>query len=349
MTYAAPDVRSGGFFKISSPNCEQAVAQSLDEALTVLQRYFPQKYDVLDRTKSSRVLLQNVKLSSVVLSYGSFAAAMEIRSVLDSPFYALYFRRFGSAEYTVGHRSFITSPQRGPFLPGLQPVRVRTGPNWHTFATRFPPEALRAELSRLLDREIIRPIEFNPAVDYDHGAGWHVRRLLGQLFEESRNYAAGATTLNLGLRQMEESLISLILEGLDHNYAKFVNGPNRDIAPWQLRAVEEFIRQSADQPHTLGKLAAVGGVSARSLQSMFQKRRGYSPMEFLRRVRFERVRDELSHPNHNTTVTSAALQWGFLHLSRFAAGYHARFGEKPSETLRRSSAGSEITQLIESA
>jgi AraC-like DNA-binding protein len=201
----------------------------------------------------------------------------------------------------------------------------------------------------MLDREIIRPIEFNPVVDYDRGAGWHIRRLLGQLFDESRNYATGLSTLNLGLRQMENSLISLVLEGLDHNYAKFVNGPHRDIAPWQLRTVEEYIRQSADQPHTLGELAAVGGVSARSLQSMFQRRRGYSPMEFLRRVRFERVRDELSHPNQNTTVTSAALQWGFSHLSRFAADYHVRFGEKPSETLRRSTADSGIMHLAESA
>jgi hypothetical protein len=43
------------------------------------------------------------------------------------------------------------------------------------------------------------------------------------------------------------------------------------------------------------------------------------------------------------------LQWGFLHLSRFAAGYHARFGEKPSETLRRASTDSATKYLIESA
>jgi AraC-like DNA-binding protein len=339
MTYVVPDVRSGGFFKASGPNCEQIIAPSFDEALFVLHRYYPQSYEILDRTKPCQVLLQYVKFNSLTLSYGAFSAPMEIRSTPGSPFYSLNFRRYGSAQVTVGRRSFITSPQRGPFLPGLQPLRVRTGPDWHTFATQFSPDKLRLELSGLLNREIIRPIEFNPAVDFDRGAGRHVRRLLGRIFEEARNCGTGSSTLNLGLRQMEDSLISLILEGLDHNYAKFVNGPKRDIAPWQLRAVEEFILESADQPHTMGELATVGGVSSRSLQSMFQKRRGYSPMEFLRRVRFERVHEELSHPSDNTTVTSAALQWGFLHLSRFAAAYQVRFGEKPSETLRRSAGG----------
>jgi AraC-like DNA-binding protein len=338
MSNVLPEVRSSGFFKSLGPNGEQIAAQSLDEAASILQRYFPKNYQIRDRYQPGRVLVQNVNLSRLKLRYSWYASAMEIRATPDNPFYSLHFRRYGSAEYIVGRRSFITSAHSGAFMPGLQPVRVLTGPNWHTFATKFSPETLRLELSRLLDREINRPIEFNPEVNFERGAGRHIRLLLGRVFDESRNYSAGSSTLNLGLRQLEDSLISLILEGLDHNYAKFVNGPDRDIAPWQLRAVEEFIWQSADQPHTLGELAAVGGVSARSLQSVFQRRRGYSPMKFLRRVRFERVHDELLHPNHKTTVTSAAFQWGFLHLGRFAAAYHARFGEKPSETLRRSSA-----------
>jgi AraC-like DNA-binding protein len=347
MTFVVPDVRSGGFFQGLAPNCEQAVAKSFDEAIAILRQYYPQNYWIMNRDPDQcRILLQSVKLSSVTLSYGSSSSAMEIRSSPISPFYTLYFRRSGSAQITVGRHSFISSRHRGSFLMGLRPVQALTGPNWDTFATRISPEALRLELSRMLDREIIRPIEFEPEVDYDHGPGWHVRRLLGQIFEESRNYAAGLTTLTLGLRQMEDSLISLVLEGLGHNYAKFVNGPNRDIAPWQLRTVEEFIRQSADQPHTLGELAAVGGVSARSLQSIFQKRRGYSPMEFLRRVRFDRVREELLHPTDGTSVTSAASRWGFLHLGRFAVDYYARFGEKPSETLRRSM-GNERNDLVE--
>jgi hypothetical protein len=51
----------------------------------------------------------------------------------------------------------------------------------------------------------------------------------------------------LGMRQTERSLITLVPEGLRHNYSKVVSGPERKIAPWQVRAVEEFIVENASQ------------------------------------------------------------------------------------------------------
>ena len=213
--------------------------------------------------------------------------------------------------------------------------QVRTNKNWHVFGTRFSSGAIQVELSRLLGRDIVRPIDFDPMVNFDHGAGRMVKRMLVQLYEKAGQHEPESAKSGLGMRQIELSLITLILEGLRHNYSKFVNGPERNIAPWQVRAVEEFIFANADQPLSLGNLAVIGGVSARSLQFTFRRHRGCSPMEFLRRVRFERVRDELLYPIHDTTVTSAAMRWGFLHLGRFAAEYRARFNESPSATLRR--------------
>ncbi len=333
MQFAPPDELTGNLFRVLGSGTEQRVAHSFEEAKFILQRHFPQKYTLLERTAQCQVKLQHKKLKHVLLSSAWFSPAMEIYSAPATPFYALYFRLYGSSEYTVHKHSFVTSPARGAFLPGLQPVRVITEPNWHVFSAKFSPEVLQKELSRLLDREVVRSLEFDPAVHFDRGAGMFVRRCLTDLFKKAGKQESCVG--ELALEQAEQALMTLILEGLRHNYSKFINGPEREIAPWQLRVVEEFIRESADQPLSLGDLAAVSGVSSRSLQSMFLRRRGYSPMEFVRRVRFERVRDELLHPKHNATVTSSAMQWGFSHPSRFAMDYHAKFGEKPSETLRR--------------
>jgi len=63
------------------------------------------------------------------------------------------------------------------------------------------------------------------------------------------------------IRQVERSIITLILEGLEHSYSRMANALGRKIAPRQLRNVEEFIRQYADEPLSLGDLSVVGGLA----------------------------------------------------------------------------------------
>ena len=55
-----------------------------------------------------------------------------------------------------------------------------------------------------------------------------------------------------------------------------------------------------------------------------------------RGLRFE-LRPFLT-PQLSTSVTSAALECGFVHLARFSGYYKTAFGESPAQTLRRSRA-----------
>ncbi len=75
--------------------------------------------------------------------------------------------------------------------------------------------------------------------------------------------------------------------------------------------------------------------SARALYAGFKQHRGYTPLEFLRRVRLRRVRDDLLAAPHGATVKEIASRWGFNHLGRFSGQYARQFGEMPSDTLRR--------------
>lgn len=78
-------------------------------------------------------------------------------------------------------------------------------------------------------------------------------------------------------------------------------------------------------------------VSVRSLQEGFRRSLDTTPVAYLRRVRLEKARDELTAAEPGTTsVTEVATRWGFVHLGRFSSTYARAFGERPSETLRRS-------------
>lgn len=104
----------------------------------------------------------------------------------------------------------------------------------------------------------------------------------------------------------------------------------------RLREAVEYIHTHAREPFTTTDIARAADVSLRGLQAAFQNQLSTTPTEYLRGVRLEYVRAELSntHPD-DATVGSIARRWGFVHLGRFAAVYAEKYGELPSETLRR--------------
>jgi AraC-like DNA-binding protein len=334
MRHVEPDALPGGFYKWTSPHDKLLVSRSLDEIGSILRREVgPQQYEIRAGSKSFAAKIQFKQLGDLMLTSAWFAPAMSIISTPSRPYYTLFFRLYGNSEYSCHRSVFVTSPSCGAILPGMRPLRVRTREDWHVFGTRLNPGAIERELSSMLARPIQRPVEFDPKVDFESGAGVVLKRMLMRIYQEAGRPNFAST---LAAAQLERSLITLLLEGLKHNYSRLVNGPDRNIAPWQVRAVEEFIREHAAQAISLGRLASVGGASARSLQYAFRVCRGYSPMEFLRRVRLERACEDLRNPGLQQTVTDVAMRWGFLHLGRFAVEYRKHFRESPSDTLRRS-------------
>ena len=58
-------------------------------------------------------------------------------------------------------------------------------------------------------------------------------------------------------------------------------------------------------------------------------------MRYMRTARYQKVREALSRAEPEESVGDIAAKWGFSHMGRFSVEYRRRFGETPSETLRR--------------
>jgi AraC-like DNA-binding protein len=103
-----------------------------------------------------------------------------------------------------------------------------------------------------------------------------------------------------------------------------------------LRRAMEFIESNADRDIGLPDIAAAAYASSRSVQLAFRRYLDTTPMAHLRRVRLERVHEELVGSRHvtGTTVTEVATRWGFASMGRFAQEYRETYGVLPSETLR---------------
>ncbi|NQE49391.1 AraC family transcriptional regulator [Herbaspirillum rubrisubalbicans] len=95
--------------------------------------------------------------------------------------------------------------------------------------------------------------------------------------------------------------------------------------------LERYIRSRLCAPLALADLAGAAGVSERALNALCHQQYGVAPMDLLRNIRLDAVRERLlTQPGAN--VTDTAFEFGFGHLGRFSAYYRERFGELPSQT-----------------
>jgi AraC-like DNA-binding protein/tetratricopeptide (TPR) repeat protein len=116
---------------------------------------------------------------------------------------------------------------------------------------------------------------------------------------------------------------------------RFQEAREVSVLPRGVRRVLEAMRTAGARELTASELAAIAGVSTRTLQRQFVTSLGKTPQAALRDIRFERARRELLRGSPQASVLDIALRCGFTHFGRFSVEYRRRYGEKPSQTLRR--------------
>ena len=109
-----------------------------------------------------------------------------------------------------------------------------------------------------------------------------------------------------------------------------------DPGPAHVNRACEMIRSRAVDPIRVAEIASELGVTARCLQLGFRRYLGTTPHQFLRDCRLDLAHRMLSSASAGQTTTSIAYDCGFGHLGEFSQSYWRRYGESPSETLRRS-------------
>jgi AraC-like DNA-binding protein len=201
---------------------------------------------------------------------------------------------------------------------------------------RIDHAALERHLARLLGQTLNPPLRFDLGFDHttDAATRWHgaVQLLHTEVF-----YSGSLTHQGVGIGPLEELVMSTLLYLQPSNYSDqlrlVASKPGKRVVR---RAIEHLDQRLAEQI-SVTDLARHIGVSVRSLQQGFKEELGTTPMNYLRDRRLDEVRAELldAMPIDARSVSEVAMKWGFNHLGNFAAAYRKRFGESPSDTLRR--------------
>jgi AraC-like DNA-binding protein len=317
-----------------------ARTSDLDEAQDAMQSTFlPLRMRLLEpfRPEGVDLRLNATQVGALTVSYVRVGRDLHVDTA-EAENYHVNLPLSGGTRSRSGRLERVESTSRlaAVFMPGL-PADI----DWYAacgqFCLMFPRRVLQQELEAMLDRSVTQPIVFEPAMDVTSGAGRAWVDTL-RLIERQTSYRHGLLDHPLATGHLERLLVEGLLLAQPHNYTGALAEPRRPAAaaPPSVREAVELMRSRPEQPWTTAALARSVAVSARSLQDGFARSIGVPPTRYLRDVRLDRVHEDLrSGDPYTATVSQVAGRWGFLYLSRFAAAYRERFGEQPSETLRR--------------
>jgi AraC-like DNA-binding protein/tetratricopeptide (TPR) repeat protein len=105
--------------------------------------------------------------------------------------------------------------------------------------------------------------------------------------------------------------------------------------PRGVRRALEALHANIGRRWSVTELAAIAGVSSRTLQRQFTVFVGKTPQVLRQDIALEQARHELLQGVPGEKVMDVALRCGFPHLGRFSVAYRRRYGESPSGTLKR--------------
>lgn len=277
--------------------------------------------------------MSGVHLGRTMAGYNHFdtETMLDLGDVSDSVFLIL-----GVGAPTIIHVDDepVVCTKRGAVLSPSRNAAIHLQAGSRTITLKAKFDSIEKRFREIMDRRPGKPIVFDQSIDLANGVGAQVRSLLYSLLD---TFQQDSTVIeNPLLRSGFDDMLLNTLLALPNNYSDELRGePRRTVAPALVRRTEEFLEANVSEPITISDLVAQFGCSRAALFNAYRRFRGYTPMQFLAECRLKRARKALQSPSPGDTVSSIAYTYGFFHLGRFAASYHRRFDESPSQTFRK--------------
>lgn len=314
---------------------ERFRTRDVDEARAQVGRTFcPHDLRLAGRSARLDARMHGLALGDTGLYYLDYGAEVTITPGALEDFYLVQMPLAGAAQIRCGREEIVSTPRLASVPAPTDALSMRWGAGNPQLIVWIRRSALEEGLGTLLGRRPGRPVRFDLGMDLTSPAARSWLGVVDMLRREVDN-PGGMLEQPLIVRQLESLLTTQLLFTQPHTFSAALRAGQPRVAPPTVRRAMEIIEEHAAEPLTVADVAEAVGVSARALQDGFRRHLGTTPVSYLRDVRLDRVRAELTAAAPGTTtVTDVAYRWGFFHPGRFAAAYRERFGESPSRTLR---------------
>lgn len=294
----------------------------------------PHELEVL-RPRDLAFRHEGTALGNVAIGILEYATTVNIQVQDLAHSYSISLPLSGSQLIEHQQDEFASDVSTGAIISPHQPLRLTMAEDCRKQLVRLSREAVELRLAQLLGRKLTAPVVFDPRMPLDGTLGdwWktvaHLQEMLG---------AEGSMCdLPEVWGNFESGLITSLLYAQPHNYTDELFG-RQEQRPGYLAQLEALMRDSLDRPLTLEDLEKASGMSRERLYQDFRTYFDAAPIAYFRQLRFDWVRQRLENAAPRESVSSIAMDCGFLQLGRFSKEYQKRFGERPSQVLRRRSA-----------
>lgn len=230
-----------------------------------------------------------------------------------------------AVEADAGRRASILSPTLS--------TRMTWSEGCEKLIVLIDREALETQFESLT-HEARHSVQFDTGIDFETPSGIAVGRHAEMMLAAAE---AGSDMPDAYRVLLRDGLTTLLLTSQPSSVSWVFSRPAREADPIAVRRAQDFMAANAHRAIAMADIAEAAGTPLRSLQDAYRKARGMTLTEGLLSVRLDLFRAALLSRDRTCSVAEAAFAAGFGHLGRAAAAYRQRFGEAPSETVRRRS------------
>lgn len=268
------------------------------------------------------------------LHYGADVTMRPRRKECLGDFLVVQIPLSGTAHVRCGNDVILSTPLLASVVTPSLPLEMEWAADCQQITIRIERSRMEQHCAALLGRPLREPLHFALGMPLNEPAGLRWMRILKMILTDLDDQSLPPSPMLL--RDWEQALMTCLLVEHPNTYQEQLRAPTPDVLPRHIKRAVDYIEAHTDQPLTVSMLAAIADVSERTIYAGFRKYCGMAPLQYLHTRRLEQARAELlaTHTSGNT-VAQIAHRWGFAHLGRFSQAYRQRFGELPSDTLRR--------------
>ncbi len=260
-------------------------SRNVEEVRDALARVYARPFLApRDGAENFSAIINVCGLKDVALGFGAFGAVQFEFPATDFFLQILPIRGSGELLHSSGPVALASGA--GAIVSADSPFSATFSSDYEHLVLRIKAQALTSKLQALTGKTITEP----PLMDVSDTYGSPTAQMLRGYVPLLVKTLTGASPPfpDWWVVHTEQLLMTLFLCGYRHNYSHLLEAETRFVAPPQVRRAEEYIEANQQRTVTLEEIAEISGVSVLSLFRSFKKHRGYSPLQFLARVRARR-------------------------------------------------------------